>query len=97
MVAVLLIVIWRVVFLNRKFDLWPFDGKTIRAIAVIFLVACGLWALPHFGTPLLDIAVRSALLTVVYWPLVHVLGIAPELGAQVAKLTRHFRQLIPGA
>lgn len=88
LLSVLLIVAWRVVFLRDKFTLWPFDGKTVRALAVLFVLALGLWLLPHHGPPLLDIAWRSILLAVIYWPLVHLLGIAPELGAQLRKITR---------
>jgi hypothetical protein len=89
--SVLIIIAWRVLFLHGKFTLWPFDGRTMRALAVVFAVAAGLWFLPHFGSPMLDIARRSILLTVVYWPLVQLLDIAPELGAQVRKIARGLR------
>lgn len=93
-VAVVIIVGWRVIFLYRKFGLWPFDGMTMRALAMLFVVSCGLWSLPHYGPPVLDIAWRSVLLVAVYWPLVHLLGIAPELGAQALKLLRQFQRLV---
>jgi len=86
--SVLIIIAWRVLFLHRKFALWPFDGRTMRALVVVLVVAVGLWFLPHYGSPMLDIAWRSTLLTVVYWPIVQFLDIAPELGAQVRKIAR---------
>ncbi len=85
-VSVVIVVLWRVVFLHRKFGCWPFDGMTVRALAVLLVVVAGFWFLPHYGPPVLDIAWRSMLLCVVYWALVHVLGIAPELGAQLRKI-----------
>jgi O-antigen/teichoic acid export membrane protein len=97
LVALLIVVGWRLVFLRRKFKLWPYDGMSFRALLVVLAIAAGLWFLPHAGPPLLDIAWRSALLTLVYWGAVHRLKIAPELGGQAFKLLRRFRQLIPGA
>jgi O-antigen/teichoic acid export membrane protein len=93
----ILIVGWRVVFLHRKFNLWPYDGMSLRGLLVIIAVGAGLYVLPHFGPPVLDILWRSALLTAVYWTLVIVLEIAPELGAQAGKMILRFRQMIPGA
>ena len=48
------------------------------------------WFLPHYGSPMMDMVWRSLLLTAVYWSVVHVLGIAPELGTQARKLLRGF-------
>lgn len=84
--AVVAIVVWRVVFLHRKFGLWPFDGKTARALAVVLALGAAFWILPHHGPPVLDIAWRSLLLAGLYWGAVQVLGIAPELGAQARKV-----------
>ncbi|MGV9011036.1 MAG: polysaccharide biosynthesis C-terminal domain-containing protein [Flavobacteriales bacterium] len=89
-VAVVIVVGWRVVFLHFKFGFRPFDGITLRALAVIIAVTGAFWLLPHYGTPVLDIAWRSVLLTAVFWSAVHVLGITPELGAQARKLLRGF-------
>jgi O-antigen/teichoic acid export membrane protein len=97
LVALLIVVGWRLVFLRRKFKLWPYDGMSFRALLVVLAIAAGLLFLPHAGPPLLDIAWRSALLTLVYWGAVHRLKIAPELGGQAFKLLRRFRQIIPGA
>jgi O-antigen/teichoic acid export membrane protein len=89
-VAVVIIVGWRVIFLHFKFGLWPFDGTTLRALAVIAAVAGAFWFLPHYSSPIVDIGWRSLLLTAIYWSMVHLLGLAPELGAQVRKVLRGF-------
>ncbi|MBP9160731.1 MAG: hypothetical protein KBF49_07770, partial [Flavobacteriales bacterium] len=89
-VAVVIIVGWRVNFLHFKFGLWPFDGTTLRALAVIAAVAGAFWFLPHYSSPIVDIGWRSLLLTAIYWSMVHLLGLAPELGAQVRKVLRGF-------
>lgn len=91
LVAVVVVVGWRVAFLRRKYGFWPFDGHTARTLAVLLAVVAGFWFLPHYGPPLLDIAWRSTLLAVVYWGLVQVLGVAPELGVQARKVTRRAR------
>ncbi len=87
-VSVVIVVVWRVIFLHRKFGFWPFDGMTARALAVLLAVVVAFWFVPHYGPPVLDIAWRSTLLAVVYWGLVQVLGVAPELGVQLRKVTR---------
>lgn len=87
-VSVVIIVGWRVIFLHRRFGLWPFDGMTFRALSMIVMITGVFWFLPHYGTPIVDMVWRSALLTVVYWAIVHLLGIAPELEAQARKLLR---------
>ncbi len=87
-VSVVIVVVWRVIFLHRKFGFWPFDGMTARALAVLLAVVVAFWFVPHYGPPVLDIAWRSSLLAVLYWGLVQVLGIAPELGGQLRKVTR---------
>lgn len=87
-VSVVIIVAWRVIFLHRRFGLWPFDQMTFRALAMILVITGAFWFLPHYGTPMVDMLWRSALLTAVYWAIVHVLGLAPELEAQARKLLR---------
>ncbi len=87
-VSVVIIVGWRVIFLHRRFGLWPFDGMTFRALSMIVMITGVFWFLPHYGTPIVDMVWRSALLTAVYWAIVHLLGIAPELEAQARKLLR---------
>lgn len=91
LVSVVLVAAWRVGFLWRRYHLWPFDGMTLRALAVLAAMAALIGWLPHAGPPVMDIAWRSALLALLYWPLVHLLGVAPELGAQAGKLLRAVR------
>jgi hypothetical protein len=62
---------------------------SLRAVGVIVAVALLFSLVPHAGRPWVDMAWRAALLTAIYWPVVHFLRIAPELGGQAAKLVRH--------
>ncbi|MBS1942572.1 MAG: oligosaccharide flippase family protein [Bacteroidetes bacterium] len=87
---------WRVLFLRGKFGLWPYDRMSLRAIVLACAFAAAFGLLPHAGPPWLDLAWRSLLLTALYWPAVHVLQVAPELGAQVAKLYKRSRGIIMG-
>lgn len=88
--SIVIVAAWRVAFLRSRFGLWPFDSKTVRALGVIGAMTGLLWFLPHFGGPISDIAWRTALLALLYWPAINVLRIAPELGAQAGKLLRNF-------
>jgi O-antigen/teichoic acid export membrane protein len=94
LISVVLVVAWRIHFLWRRYGLWPFDVMTLRALGVLTAVAALFAWLPHAGPPVMDIAWRSVLLASLYWPLVHLLGVAPELGTQAGKLLRAVR---PGA
>ncbi len=87
--SIVVVVGWRIVFLYRKFKLWPFDGQTLRASGLILVMFAAFAWLPHRGPVLVDIVWRTLLLGVVYWPLVHLLGIAPEVCAQALKLVRN--------
>jgi hypothetical protein len=58
------------------------------AFLLIAAIAAGTWFLPHAGTPIVDMLWRCALITALYWPLVHVLRIAPELGAQMNRVLK---------
>ena len=90
--ASLLVVLgWRLLFLRKKFDLWPYDGKTILALIVIGVTAALIWIAPHIGPPIVDIAWRGVAISAVFWSAVHWLRIAPELGAQAMKLLRRLR------
>lgn len=87
-VSVVVVVGWRVIFLQRRFGLWPFNVITLRAAIMVLAVAAVFGFLPHAGPPVVDIAWRSALLALVYGTSVHLLGLAPDLGHQAAKLAR---------
>ena len=88
LVSALVVMAWRLWYLKRRFDLWPYDGMTARAVGVIALCAAVIWKLPHAGLPIWDMVWRCSALAAVFWPAVHWLGIAPELGAQLEKMVK---------
>lgn len=69
----------RVVYLKRKFDLWPFTWRTLLVPALIIGIGWPLKWLPSTGTILLDMVIVSALITLTYWPLVHWARVAPDI------------------
>jgi O-antigen/teichoic acid export membrane protein len=91
-----IVVGWRVAFLRKRFGLWPFDAMSLRAVGVIVAVALLFSLVPHAGRPWVDMVWRAALLSAIYWPVVHFLRIAPELGGQAAKLIRRSGGIITG-
>lgn len=78
-VSLAVVLIIRVVYLKRKFDLWPFTWRTLLVPALIACIGFPLRMLPSTGSALVDMAVVSALITVVYWPIVHWARIAPDI------------------
>jgi O-antigen/teichoic acid export membrane protein len=97
LVSAAAVVAWRVFFLRSRYRLWPYDGRTALTLLLFSCVGAALWWLPHLHAPVADIAVRGTLVAVLFWPLVHWLKIAPELGDQLLKLLRRLRELVPGA
>ncbi len=86
--SVMIVVGGRLLFLKQRYGMWPYDSMTIRALAVIGAVTVLVWSLPHAGTPLVDIAWRCAVITVVFWSLVFCTGTTPDLQEQALKWLR---------
>jgi O-antigen/teichoic acid export membrane protein len=85
------IVIWRVLFLKKRFGFWPFDRTTWSAWLLIGVVSMLVWLLPSSGHPLLDAGIGVALISALFWPTIHYLRIAPDLSAQLRLLIQRFR------
>jgi len=88
MASLVIVVGGRLLFLKRRYGLWPYDGMTLRALAVIGAVAAMVWFLPHAGAPVVDMAWRCTVIAVVFWSLVHWSGTTPELREQALKVLR---------
>ena len=86
MASLVIVVGGRLLFLKRRYGLWPYDGMTLRALAVIGAVAALVWFLPHVGPPVVDMAWRCAVITAAFWSLVHWTGTTPEIRDQFKKL-----------
>jgi O-antigen/teichoic acid export membrane protein len=84
--AMVVVLFGRVLFLRKRFDLWPFDRNTLFALLVIAAVAVPVGFLPHAGPEVVDALWRCGLVTLLYWPAVHWLRIAPELSLQAKKI-----------
>lgn len=83
--ATLALVIWRVMFLGVRHDLWPFAQGDWWRIAVPALVSALAWVLPTVGPPMLDIAVRCCLLAFLFWPSAILTKAAPELRQAIGR------------
>lgn len=78
-----IVLIIRVVYLKRKFDLWPFTRRTVLVPVLIAGIGFPLRMLPSTGTTLLDMVVVSVLITLAYWPIVHWARVAPDITERV--------------
>jgi len=74
---------WRLWFLWDRYRLWPFTWRSILVPVLLIGIGMPLLWLPLTGMPLLDIAIRSGIAMAAYWPVVHLLRIAPEVTAPV--------------
>jgi O-antigen/teichoic acid export membrane protein len=87
--AMIVVVAWRVLFLGLRFGLWPFElGGLLRLAAPAGLCAL-VWLMPSSGHPALDILLRCVSITLLFWPLAHKLGAAPEITERSGAIRKH--------
>lgn len=81
LLSLVLVNAYRVVFLRKRYGLWPFGASTAKAVLVIAATGLmGLWV-PFTGIPLWDLLLRGALVTLVFGAMAHGFGLLPELRA----------------
>ncbi|MCW5899086.1 MAG: hypothetical protein KIT10_07425 [Flavobacteriales bacterium] len=88
LLSLVLVNAFRTGWLRWRYGLWPFGLRTVGALLLIAAIALVLPWIPLTGQPLVDIALRSALIALAYWPVVHVLGLVPELGQVASRVLR---------
>ncbi|MDX2285193.1 MAG: lipopolysaccharide biosynthesis protein [Bacteroidia bacterium] len=69
-----------------KYRMQPFDGQTLKTAALIAAVLLIGLALPQMGHPLLDLVLRSALVTLLYVPAALALGLSADFNQAVLGL-----------
>ncbi len=90
LVSFTLVLAWRMAFLRKKHGLWPFDASTMRTALVGAALVALLWFLPLIGALWTNAIVRIVLVTVLFWPAVYFLRLAPDLSEQAATLKQRF-------
>jgi O-antigen/teichoic acid export membrane protein len=83
--------IFRTWILYKRYGLWPFDRRTVLVVLLIIMVAAVVRFVPDMGNTILDLAVRTALGTVLFWPAAYAMGLMKELIAfweQIRKKVR---------
>ena len=90
LVAFTVVLAWRMAFLRKKHGLWPFDASTFRTALLGAALVALLWFLPLIGQLWTNAIVRIALVTVLFWPAVYFLRLAPDLSEQAATLKQRF-------
>ena len=68
-------------FVWRSYGMQPFDGSTVRILAVAAVAGFAAWALPDTNNAFLTLLMRGGLLTVLYGAGVLLTGTAPEASA----------------
>jgi O-antigen/teichoic acid export membrane protein len=75
-------------FVWRHYGMQPFDGSTVRILAVAAVAGFMAWVLPDTGNAFLTLLMRGGVLTVLYGAGVLLTGTAPEAVALLGKLRR---------
>jgi len=78
--------VYRTWFLYRRYRLWPFERRTLVILLLVALLGFTVTWIPLSGTPMLDLVVRSLLVTAAFWPAAYVLGLMPELVAMMRRM-----------
>ena len=66
-------------FIKRNFSLQPFDAQTLKILFTIIFTGLAVYFIPHFSSPIVDIVIRSLVITLLYVGLTYFIKIAPEL------------------
>ncbi len=88
--ATLALVIWRVLFLGVRHDLWPFAKGDWWRIAFPAMISAMAWMLPTIGPPMVDIVVRCGVLALLFWPVAILTGAAPEVRQAIGRFAGRF-------
>lgn len=76
----------RFLFLYIKFGMQPFDMNTVKVILVATLSFLAVNYIPSIGNWLLDIAIKSILLSMVFVPIIYKLKVAENFNAQMRQI-----------
>ena len=71
--------VWRVGFLYRRYGLWPYDFKTLVALVVGAVAVLAVHFTPSLGSTVMDLLLRGAVATVVFWPAAYMFGLIPDI------------------
>lgn len=90
-IALFAVNVFRTWFLFRRFRLWPFEVRTLLVCAIIVMLAVVIPWIPLTGTALIDLVLRGALTTALFWPLAYVLGLVPEMMDMIQRIYAKYR------
>lgn len=85
LLSLLLVNLYRTGYLFKRYGLWPFGWRSLFAVLLVAGLCMALPWVPFTGDPLWDIVLRSAAITVAYWPAAYVLGLLPDVLALVRR------------
>lgn len=91
MIALIINNLIKYVFLLHRFQMQPFTWSTVQVSALLLFGWLCCWAVPDAGYPLLNIAIRCAILGVLLFLCLQVWRISPELSDLSDKLLRSFK------
>ena len=66
-------------FIRKYFSLQPLDVKTLKTLFAIIITGLAVYFIPPIFSPVVDIILRSVLITSVYTAIIYFMKIAPEL------------------
>lgn len=78
--------VFRTLYLQRLHGLWPFGIRTVKVLFLVGILASVVPWIPLSGQPLVDIVLRSLLVTMLFWPVAWITGLAEELREMVTRM-----------
>lgn len=77
--SMLMVNVFRTLYLQRLHGLWPFGLRTVKVLLLVGILASVVPWIPLSSQPMVDIVLRSLLVTVLFWPVAWITGLAEEL------------------
>ncbi len=95
LISLVVVNAYRTWFLHHRYRLWPFTPRML--VLPVLIAALGVlvpW-IPLTGDPWLDLPLRAALVSVLFLPVAHVLGLTREVIDWI-KQARDRSKVVPG-
>lgn len=75
--------VMKFIFLWKKYQLQPFDKRTLLTLLSIILCFAIVYFLPQFGHPIFQIIFRGVIISILFLSMVKIFNIVPELEIQL--------------
>lgn len=90
LLSIIIINIWRLVFIKNKLGFHPLSIKMLIPIVMAFIAWLFVWFIPTVSNPIFTIFIKASILTLIYWSCIYYFSISEDVNALITKMIRKF-------